>query len=126
MQAAGGAPGGTKVTHETARRLAARTGRPTIHNLASQPIEPPEEWQEHPRCLEASFKAGARVHGPVPEADAQAVVARARALSAVGVTSCPTRAALKALHGGWLALDPPHHMLADQRASRRLARDLFA
>lgn len=63
MQVAGGAPGGTAVTRETARQLAARTGRPTIYNLVSQPIEKPEEWQEHLRWLETSWKAGARVYG---------------------------------------------------------------
>ena len=63
MQVSGGAPGGTAATRETARQLAARTGRPTIYNLVSQPIERPDEWREHLRWLEESFKAGARVYG---------------------------------------------------------------
>jgi N-acyl-D-amino-acid deacylase len=63
MQVSGGAPGGTAATRETARQLAARTGRPTIYNLVSQPIERPDEWREHLRWLEDSFKAGARVYG---------------------------------------------------------------
>jgi N-acyl-D-aspartate/D-glutamate deacylase len=63
MQVSGGAPGGTKATRETARQLAARTGRPTIYNLVSQPIERPEEWQEHLQWLKTSWKAGARVYG---------------------------------------------------------------
>jgi N-acyl-D-amino-acid deacylase len=63
MQVSGGAPGGTKATRETARQLAARTGRPTIYNLVSQPIERPDEWQEHLQWLATSSKAGARVYG---------------------------------------------------------------
>src|ERR1700747_1867199 len=47
FQVAGGAPGGTKPTREVARQLAARTGRPSIYNLVSQPIANPEEWQKH-------------------------------------------------------------------------------
>jgi N-acyl-D-amino-acid deacylase len=63
MQVSGGAPGGTKATRQMARELAARTGRPTIYNLVSQPIDKPEEWQEHLQWLEASFKSGARCYG---------------------------------------------------------------
>src|SRR6185312_6828310 len=60
MQVSGGAPGGTKATRQMARDLAARTGRPTIYNLVTQPIDRPEEWQEHLRWLEDSFRNGAR------------------------------------------------------------------
>ena len=63
MQVSGGAPGGTKATRQMARDLAARTGRPTIYNLVTQPIERPEEWQEHLRWLEDAFHAGARCYG---------------------------------------------------------------
>ncbi|HUB15318.1 MAG TPA: amidohydrolase family protein [Acetobacteraceae bacterium] len=63
MQVSGGAPGGTKATRQMAHDLAARTGRPTIYNLVSQPIDKPEEWQEHLRWLEQSFKSGARCYG---------------------------------------------------------------
>ncbi len=63
MQVSGGAPGGTKATRQTARDLAARTGRPTIYNLVTQPIERPEEWQEHLRWLEDAFHSGARCYG---------------------------------------------------------------
>jgi N-acyl-D-aspartate/D-glutamate deacylase len=63
MQVSGGAPGGTKATRQMARDLAARTGRPTIYNLVTQPIERPDEWQEHLRWLEKSFKTGARCYG---------------------------------------------------------------
>jgi N-acyl-D-aspartate/D-glutamate deacylase len=63
MQVSGGAPGGTKATRQMARDLAARTGRPTIYNLVSQPIDKPEEWQEHLHWLEESFKSGARCYG---------------------------------------------------------------
>src|ERR1051326_5154664 len=38
FQVAGGAPGGTKATRAVARQLAARTGRPPIYNLMSDPI----------------------------------------------------------------------------------------
>ena len=63
MQVSGGAPGGTKATRQMARDLAARTGRPTIYNLVTQPIERPEEWQEHLRWLEDAFNSGARCYG---------------------------------------------------------------
>jgi len=63
MQVSGGAPGGTKATRQMARDLATRTGRPTIYNLVTQPIERPDEWQEHLRWLEDAFKTGARCYG---------------------------------------------------------------
>jgi len=63
MQVSGGAPGGTKATRQLARELSAHTGRPTIYNLVSQPIERPEEWQEHLRWLEEAFHSGARCYG---------------------------------------------------------------
>jgi N-acyl-D-aspartate/D-glutamate deacylase len=63
MQVSGGAPGGTKATRQLARELAARTGRPTIYNLVTQPIDRPEEWQEHLRWLEDSFRSGSRCYG---------------------------------------------------------------
>ena len=44
FQVAGGAPGGTKQTRAVARELAARTGRPSIYNLMSDPIGNPDEW----------------------------------------------------------------------------------
>ena len=46
-----------------ARELSAHAGRPTIYNLVTQPIERPDEWQEHLRWLEDSFKSGARCYG---------------------------------------------------------------
>jgi N-acyl-D-aspartate/D-glutamate deacylase len=63
FQVAGGAPGGTPASRELARQLAARTGRPSIYNLVSQPIAQPEEWREHLKWLAASFKSGARCYG---------------------------------------------------------------
>ena len=63
FQVAGGAPGGTKQTREVARELAARTGRPSIYNLMSDPIANPDEWVEHLRWLEDGFKSGARCYG---------------------------------------------------------------
>jgi N-acyl-D-amino-acid deacylase len=63
MQVSGGAPGGTKATRQLARDLSAHTGRPTIYNLVTQPIERPDEWQEHLRWLEDAFHSGARCYG---------------------------------------------------------------
>jgi N-acyl-D-aspartate/D-glutamate deacylase len=63
MQVSGGAPGGTKATREIARKLSAQAGRPTIYNLVTQPIERPEEWQEHLRWLQNAFHSGARCYG---------------------------------------------------------------
>ncbi len=63
FQVAGGAPGGTPASRELARQLAARTGRPSIYNLVSQPIAQPEEWREHLKWLEGAFKSGARCYG---------------------------------------------------------------
>src|SRR2546423_13429216 len=66
FQVAGGAPGGTKQTRAVARELAARTGRPSIYNLMSDPIGNPDEWVEHLKWLEDGFKSGARCYGPAP------------------------------------------------------------
>ena len=63
MQVAGGAPGGTKETRRVARELAARTGRPSIYNLVSDPVVNPDEWVEHLKWLEDGFKSGARCYG---------------------------------------------------------------
>ena len=63
FQVAGGAPGGTKQTRQVARELAARTGRPSIYNLMSDPIGNPDEWVEHLKWLEDGFKSGARCYG---------------------------------------------------------------
>ncbi len=63
FQVAGGAPGGTKQTRAVARELAARTGRPSIYNLMSDPIGNPDEWVEHLKWLEDGFKGGARCYG---------------------------------------------------------------
>ena len=63
FQVAGGAPGGTTATREVARQLAARTGRPSIYNLVSQPIATPDEWEKHLDWLEAQFKEGTRCYG---------------------------------------------------------------
>jgi N-acyl-D-aspartate/D-glutamate deacylase len=63
MQVSGGAPGGTKATRQLARDLSGHTGRPTIYNLVTQPIERPDEWQEHLRWLEEAFHSGARCYG---------------------------------------------------------------
>ncbi len=66
FQVAGGAPGGTKQTRAVARELAARTGRPSIYNLLSDPIGNPDEWVEHLKWLEDGFKSGARCYGSAP------------------------------------------------------------
>jgi N-acyl-D-amino-acid deacylase len=63
LQISGGAPGGIAASHRTARALAARSGRPAIYNLVSQPVERPEEWREHLRWLEECFNSGARAYG---------------------------------------------------------------
>src|SRR5258706_1555255 len=63
FQVAGGAPGGTKQTRAVSRELAARTGRPSIYNLKSDPIGNPDEWVEHLKWLEDGFKSGARCYG---------------------------------------------------------------
>ena len=63
FQVAGGGPGGTAATRQVARELAARTGRPSIYNLVSQPVEHPDEWRKHLQWLEDSFKTGARCYG---------------------------------------------------------------
>ncbi|HJU14904.1 MAG TPA: amidohydrolase family protein [Stellaceae bacterium] len=63
FQVSGGAPGGIMSSRQLAHELATRTGRPSIYNLVSQPIERPEEWREHLRWLESSFKTGARAYG---------------------------------------------------------------
>jgi N-acyl-D-amino-acid deacylase len=63
FQVAGGAPGGTKQTRAVARELAARTGRPSIYKLMSDPIGNPDEWVEHLKWLEDGFKSGARCYG---------------------------------------------------------------
>jgi N-acyl-D-aspartate/D-glutamate deacylase len=63
FQVAGGAPGGTPASRALARQLAARTGRPSIYNLVSQPIAQPEEWREHLKWLAAAFKNGVRCYG---------------------------------------------------------------
>src|ERR1700731_5117167 len=60
---AGRSPGGTKATRAVARELAARTGRPSIYNLMSDPIGNPDEWVEHLKWLEDGFKGGARCYG---------------------------------------------------------------
>src|SRR5213079_821729 len=46
-----------------ARELGARTGRPSIYNLMSDPIGNPDEWVEHLKWLEDGFKSGARCYG---------------------------------------------------------------
>src|SRR4029077_10639161 len=56
FQVAGGPRGGTTAPREVARQLAARSGRPSIYNLVSDPIANPEEWQKHLAWLEDQFK----------------------------------------------------------------------
>src|SRR3989454_7889872 len=73
FQVAGGAPGGTKATRAVARELAARTGRPSIYNLMSDPIGNPDEWVEHLKWLEDGFKSGARCYGSRPSAVSRGV-----------------------------------------------------
>ena len=58
FQVAGGAPGGTAATREVARQLAARTGRPSIYNLVSDPIANPEEWEQHLPGWRSSSRLG--------------------------------------------------------------------
>src|SRR6202049_1404493 len=62
FQVAGGAPGGTKQTRAVARELAARTGRPSIYNLMSDPIGNPDEWVEHLKWLAGGVKRWAGDH----------------------------------------------------------------
>ena len=81
FQVAGGAPGGTAATREVARQLAARTGRPSIYNLVSQPIANPEEWQKHLQWLEAQFKGGARCYGSCTSVVAGAIFNLQRGLN---------------------------------------------
>jgi N-acyl-D-amino-acid deacylase len=81
FQVAGGAPGGTAATREVARQLAARTGRPSIYNLVSQPIANPEEWQKHLQWLETQFKAGARCYGSCTSVVAGAIFNLQRGLN---------------------------------------------
>jgi N-acyl-D-amino-acid deacylase len=81
FQVAGGAPGGTAATREVARQLAARTGRPSIYNLVSQPIANPEEWQKHLNWLEEQFKTGARCYGSCTSVVAGAIFNLQRGLN---------------------------------------------
>src|SRR5437764_13892308 len=60
FQVAGGAPGGTKQTRAVARELAARTGRPSIYNLMSDPIGNPDEWVQHLKRLGDGLRVGPR------------------------------------------------------------------
>ncbi len=81
FQVAGGAPGGTAATREVARQLAARTGRPSIYNLVSQPIANPDEWQKHLNWLEDQFKSGARCYGSCTSVVAGAIFNLQRGLN---------------------------------------------
>ncbi len=81
FQVAGGAPGGTAATREVARQLAARTGRPSIYNLVSQPIAQPDEWEKHLKWLEDSFKNGARCYGSCTSVVAGAIFNLQRGLN---------------------------------------------
>jgi N-acyl-D-amino-acid deacylase len=81
FQVAGGAPGGTKATRAVARELAARTGRPSIYNLVSQPIANPTEWQEHLQWLEEQFRSGARCYGSCTSVVAGAIFNLQRGLN---------------------------------------------
>ena len=81
FQVAGGAPGGTAATREVARQLAARTGRPSIYNLVSQPIANPEEWRKHLQWLEHQFQSGARCYGSCTSVVAGAIFNLQRGLN---------------------------------------------
>jgi N-acyl-D-amino-acid deacylase len=81
FQVAGGAPGGTAATREVARQLAARTGRPSIYNLVSQPIAQPDEWEKHLNWLKDSFKSGARCYGSCTSVVAGAIFDLRRGLN---------------------------------------------
>jgi N-acyl-D-aspartate/D-glutamate deacylase len=81
FQVAGGAPGGTAATREVARQLAARTGRPSIYNLVSQPIAQPDEWEKHLKWLEDSFKGGVRCYGSCTSVVAGAIFNLQRGLN---------------------------------------------
>jgi N-acyl-D-amino-acid deacylase len=81
FQVAGGAPGGTAATREVARQLAARTGRPSIYNLVSQPIANPDEWEKHLKWLEDSFRSGARCYGSCTSVVAGAIFNLQRGLN---------------------------------------------
>lgn len=63
FQVSGGAPGGVRASHQMARELSLRTGRPAIYNLVSQELEHPDRWKEQLHWLEESFQAGARAYG---------------------------------------------------------------
>ena len=62
FQVSGGSPGGTFGPARTSREIARRTGRPVMYNLLSQEIYKPDEWKEHLRLIEDSFKSGARAY----------------------------------------------------------------
>ena len=62
FQVSGGSPGGTFGPARTSREIARRTGRPVMYNLLSQEIYKPDEWKEHLRLIEESFKSGARAY----------------------------------------------------------------
>jgi N-acyl-D-aspartate/D-glutamate deacylase len=81
FQVAGGAPGGTAATREVARQLSARTGRPSIYNLVSQPIAQPQEWGKHLKWLEDSFRSGARCYGSCTSVVAGAIFNLQRGLN---------------------------------------------
>src|SRR3979411_1163614 len=66
IQVAGGAPGGTKQTRAVARELAARTGRPSIYNLMSDPIANPYKGHQHLEELQRGLKRGAPGVRPRP------------------------------------------------------------
>ena len=81
FQVSGGAPGGIFSSRKVAHELSARTGRPSIYNLVSQPIERPEEWREHLDWLEQSFKSGARAYGSCTSVVAGAIFDLRRGLN---------------------------------------------
>ncbi len=81
FQVSGGAPGGIFSSRQVAHELSARTGRPSIYNLVSQPIERPEEWREHLNWLEESFKSGARAYGSCTSVVAGAIFDLRRGLN---------------------------------------------
>ncbi|HYZ41252.1 MAG TPA: amidohydrolase family protein [Stellaceae bacterium] len=81
FQVSGGAPGGIFSSRKVAHELSARTGRPAIYNLVSQPIERPDEWREHLRWLADSFKSGARAYGSCTSVVAGAIFDLRRGLN---------------------------------------------
>jgi N-acyl-D-aspartate/D-glutamate deacylase len=62
FQVSGGAPGGVFGPAKASVEISRRTARPVMYNLISQEISKPDEWKEHLKFLEDSFRSGARAY----------------------------------------------------------------